>query len=161
MDSGPLGFGMHRKLALRSREKVLLYLLRPPRQARHDEEEESGPWNTQEGIADGAGVPLKHVSEALKGLEREKLIRRGKSVHVNGGKRVRRTYLLNTSGQEAGRGVADGYRQRQVRVVTREGEVETRPVAQVLRGDLDISKYRSFVDTLDRWDRFDLRKEGF
>jgi DNA-binding MarR family transcriptional regulator len=152
---------MHRKLALRSREKVLIYLLRPPRRLRHTDEDESGPWNTQEGIAEGAGVPLKHVSEALKSLEREKNIRRGKSVHVNGGKRVRRTYLLSDSGQEAARQVADRYRQREVRVVTHEGEVETRPVAHVLRGDLDIHKYRSFVDQLDRWDRFDLRKEGF
>jgi hypothetical protein len=152
---------MHRKLALRSREKVLLYLLRPPRAVRNDEEEECGPWNTQEGIAEGAGVPLKHVSEALKALEREKHIRRGRSVHVNGGKRVRRTYLLSAVGQGAGREVAEKYRQREVRVVTREGEVETRPVGNVLRGELDIHKYRSFVDNLDRWDRIDLRKEGF
>lgn len=151
---------MHRKLALRSQEKVLLYLLKPPRRVRHGDEEECGPWNTQEGIAKGAGVPLKHVSEALKALERQKQIRRGKSVHVNGGKRVRRTYLLSAGGRQAGREVADKYRQRQVRVVTREGEVETRPVAHVLRGDLDIHKYRSFVENLDRWDRFDLRKEG-
>lgn len=151
---------MHRKLALRSQEKVLLYLLRPPRRVRHGNDEECGPWNTQEGIAEGAGVPLKHVSEALKALERRKHIRRGKSVHVNGGKRVRRTYLLSVSGRDAGREVAEKYRQREVRVVTREGEVETRPVAHVLRGDLDIHKYRSFVEHLDRWDRFDLRKDG-
>ncbi len=151
---------MHRKLALRSREKVLLYLLRPPRRARNGQEEECGPWNTQEGISEGAGVPLKHVSEALKALERERFIRRGRSVHVNGGKRVRRTYLLNTSGQAAGREVSEKYRERKVRVVTRDGEVETRPVGNVLRGELDMRKYRTFVDRLDRWDRFDLRKGG-
>src|SRR3972149_2446374 len=112
---------MHRKLSLNTREKILLYLQRPSRESLLLGED-SGPWNTQEGIAAGAGVPIKHVSDALRALEGEKLVRRAKSVHVNGGKRVRRTYLLTDGGSEHCGQIAAGYREREVRVVTGEGE---------------------------------------
>lgn len=151
---------MHRRLALRTREKVILYLERPPRAVANGDDAECGPWNTQEGIAHGAAVPLKHVSETLKGLERDKLLTRGRAVHVNGGRRVRRTYQLNEAGRALATTIALQYREREVRVVTPEGEVETRAVGQVLRGELDFHRYLAFVGSLDRWDRFDLRKPG-
>lgn len=152
-----LDSGMHRKLSLNTREKILLYLLRPTRGFRFDGED-CGPWNTQEGIAEGAGVPIKHVSDALRGLEEEKLVHRMKSVHVNGGRRVRRTYLLTDEGIEHAGKIAEHYREREVRVVTREGEVETLRVGTVLKGEVDFPRYREFIGALDRWDRFDLRR---
>ena len=150
---------MHRKLSLSTREKILLYLQRPSRESLLSGED-SGPWNTQEGIAAGAVVPIKHVSDALRALEEEKLVVRAKSVHVNGGKRVRRTYLLTDDGKQSCAGVAAHYREREVRVVTREGEVETQHVGAVLPGDVSFDRYREFIDALDRWDRFDLRHNG-
>lgn len=148
---------MHRKLALTTREKILLYLLRPARGYRSDGEE-SGPWSTQEGIAEGAAVPIKHVSDALRALEEEGLVRRSRSVHVNGGKRMRRTYLLTEAGAEQAGAVSQRYRDREVRVVTPEGQVETQRVGAVLPGDVDFDRYRSFIGALDRWDRFDQRR---
>lgn len=147
---------MHRKLSLTTREKILLYLLRPSRVSRFDGED-CGPWNTQEGIAEGAAVPIKHVSDALRALEAERFVSRSKSVHVNGGKRVRRTYLLTDPGVERAGGIAERYREREVRVVTPDGEVETQRVGAVLSGEVDFDRYREFIGSLDRWDRFDLR----
>ncbi len=149
---------MHRKLSLNTREKVLLYLLSPARESRQDGEE-CGPWNTQEGIAEGAVIPIKHVSDALRALEVEGLVRRAKNVHVSGGRRVRRTYLLTESGGARSGDLVVHYRDREVRVVTPEGEVETQRVGAVLRGDMDFSRYREFIGSLDRWDRFDLRQD--
>lgn len=148
---------MHRNLSLNTREKVVLYLLRPTREAQYDGEE-SGPWNTQEGIAKGAAIPIKHVSDALRALEAEGLVRRAKNVHVLGGKRVRRTYLLTEPGMLRGGELVVMYREREVRVVTPEGDVETQRVGAVLRGELDFAQYRDFIGSLDRWDRFDLRE---
>jgi hypothetical protein len=150
--------GMHRKLSLNTREKILLYLLRPTREYRYDGED-CGPWNTQEGIAEGAGVPVKHVSDALRALELEKLVTRTKSVHVNGGRRVRRTYLLSDPGMETAGEIAARYREREVRVVTTEGEVETQRVGALLPGEVNFERYRDFIGALDRWDRFDLRRD--
>lgn len=150
---------MHRKLSLNTREKILLYLQRPSRESLLSGED-SGPWNTQEGIAAGAGVPIKHVSDALRALEHEKLVQRAKSVHVNGGKRVRRTYLLTEGGKESCGKIATHYREREVRVVTREGEVETQQVGLVLSGEVSFDRYREFIHALDRWDRFDMRHGG-
>jgi hypothetical protein len=148
---------MHRNLSLNTREKVLLYLLTPTRAAQYDGEE-SGPWNTQEGIAGGAIIPIKHVSDALRALEVEGLVRRAKNVHVSGGRRVRRTYLLTETGMTRASHLVVGYRDREVRVVTREGEVETQRVGMVLNGEMDFARYREFIGALDRWDRFDLRE---
>ena len=148
---------MHRKLSLGTREKILLYLRHPTRQIQYNGHE-SGKWNTQEGIAEGSGVPVKHVSEALRLLEKEKFVGRGGSVHVNGGKRVRRTYLLTETGLLIAREVVERYRDREVRVVTAEGAVETTRVGSVLRGDVDFTRYRDFVGRLDRWNRIDLRR---
>jgi hypothetical protein len=147
---------MHRNLSLNTREKVVLYLLTPTREAQRDGEE-CGPWNTQEGIAKGAAIPIKHVSDALRALELEGLVKRAKNVHVAGGRRVRRTYLLTEPGAQRGGELVVKYRERQVRVVTPEGEVETQRVGTVLRGDMDFARYRDFIGALDRWDRFDLR----
>jgi hypothetical protein len=147
---------MHRKLSLNTREKILLYLQRPSRESLLSGED-SGPWNTQEGIAAGAAVPIKHVSDALRLLEEEKLVQRAKSVHVNGGKRVRRTYLLTEGGKQHCGQIAARYREREVRVVTREGDVETQHVGVVLAGEVSFDRYREFIHALDRWDRFDLR----
>jgi DNA-binding PadR family transcriptional regulator len=148
---------MHRKLSLTTREKVLLYLTRPTKEWRYNGHQ-SGPWNTQEGIAEGAIIPLKHVSEALRRLEKERLVARSESVHVNGGKRVRRTYLLSDAGIEEAHRVGERYREREVRVVTPEGEVETSRVGAVIRGEVDFTKYREFLAALDRWDRVDQRR---
>ena len=148
---------MHRKLSLGTREKILLYLHHPTRQIQFNGHE-AGKWNTQDGIAEGSGVPVKHVSEALRLLEREKLVGRGESVHVNGGKRVRRTYLLTDQGLVAAREVVDRYCNREVRVVTAEGSVETALVGSVLRGEVDFTRYRDFVGQLDRWNRIDMRR---
>lgn len=148
---------MHRKLSLSTREKVLLYLTRPTKEWRYNGHE-NGPWNTQEGIAEGASIPLKHVSEILRRLEKERLVTRSESVHVNGGKRVRRTYLLTDPGMEEAAKVSVTYREREVRIVTREGEVETSHVGSLIRGEVDFSKYREFLSALDRWDRLDLRR---
>jgi DNA-binding PadR family transcriptional regulator len=148
---------MHRNLSLNTREKVVLYLLRPTREAAYDGEE-SGPWNTQEGIADGAAIPIKHVSDALRALEIEGLVRRAKNVHVTGGRRVRRTYLLSESGVARAGELVLRYREREVRVVTHEGEVETKRVGNLLQGEMDFTRYREFIGALDRWDRFDLRE---
>jgi hypothetical protein len=147
---------MHRNLSLNTREKVLLYLLTPTRESRYDGEE-SGPWNTQEGIAQGAGIPIKHVSDALRALETEQLVKRAKNVHVAGGRRVRRTYLLTDPGVQRAGELVVMYRERAVRVVTPEGEVETQRVGTVLHGEMDFARYRDFIGALDRWDRFDLR----
>ena len=148
---------MHRKLSLGTREKILLYLHHPTRQIQFNGHE-SGKWNTQEGIAQGSGVPVKHVSETLRLLERERLVGRGDSVHVNGGKRVRRTYLLTDAGLAAAREVVNRYCTREVRVVTAEGAVETALVGSVLGGEIDFTRYRDFVGKLDRWNRIDLRR---
>jgi hypothetical protein len=150
---------MHRKLSLGTREKILLYLHHPTRQIQSNGHE-PGRWNTQDGIAEGASIPLKHVSEALRSLEREKLVGRGQSVHVDGGKRVRRTYLLTESGLLSAREVVSRYRNREVRVVTREGSVETTRVGAVLAAEVDFARYREFVGHLDRWNRIDLRRES-
>jgi hypothetical protein len=148
---------MHRNLSLNTREKVVLYLLRPTRESAYDGEE-SGPWNTQEGIAEGAAIPIKHVSDALRALEIEGLVRRAKNVHVAGGRRVRRTYLLSESGVSRAGELVLRYREREVRVVTHEGEVETKRVGNLLQGEMDFTRYRDFIGALDRWDRFDLRE---
>lgn len=148
---------MHRNLSLNTREKVVLYLLTPTRASLYDGEE-SGPWNTQEGIAQGAAIPIKHVSDALRALEIEGLVRRASNVHVSGGRRVRRTYLLTDPGVQRGSELVIRYREREVRVVTREGEVETQRVGTVLQGEMDFARYRDFIGSLDRWDRFDLRE---
>lgn len=148
---------MHRNLSLNTREKVVLYLLRPTRESAYDGEE-SGPWNTQEGIAEGAAIPVKHVSDALRALEIEGLVRRAKNVHVAGGRRVRRTYLLSESGVSRAGELVLRYREREVRVVTPEGEVETKRVGNLLQGEMDFSRYQHFIGALDRWDRFDLRE---
>ena len=147
---------MHRNLSLNTREKVVLYLLRPTRESAYDGEE-SGPWNTQEGIAQGAAIPIKHVSDALRALEIEGLVRRAKNVHVTGGRRVRRTYLLSESGVARAGELVLRYREREVRVVTPEGEVETKRVGNLLQGEMDFTRYKDFIGALDRWDRFDLR----
>ena len=147
---------MHRNLSLNTREKVVLYLLTPTRESAYDGEE-SGPWNTQEGISEGAMIPIKHVSDALRALEVEGLVRRAKNVHVAGGRRVRRTYLLTDPGVQRGSELVLKYREREVRVVTPEGEVENRRVGAVLPGEMDFARYRDFIHALDRWDRFDLR----
>jgi DNA-binding PadR family transcriptional regulator len=148
---------MHRNLSLNTREKVVLYLLRPTRESAYDGEE-SGPWNTQEGIAEGAAIPIKHVSDALRALEIEGLVRRAKNVHVTGGRRVRRTYLLSESGVARAGELVLKYREREVRVVTPEGEVETKRVGNLLQGEMDFTRYRDFIGALDRWDRFDQRE---
>jgi hypothetical protein len=149
---------MHRKLSLNTREKVLLYLQRPTRESRYDGAE-CGPWNTQEGIAEGAAVPIKHVSDALRALEVENLVQRAQNVHVNGGRRVRRTYLLTDAGMQRAEQVVEGYRDREVRVVTPEGEVETQRVGTVVGGEINFARYKDFIGSLDRWDRFDLRQD--
>ena len=55
--------------------------------------------------------------------------------------------------------MAEGYREREVRVVTPEGEVETQRVGAVVGGAIDFARYKDFIGSLDRWDRFDLRQD--
>lgn len=85
---------------------------------------------TQEGVASAAWVELRHLSQYLRPLLRDELVRE-RTCHVQGVRQRRRSYHLTEAGQHAAYRLRDRVKSESVAVRDGEG-VREEPLAQVL-----------------------------
>ena len=97
---------------LTTKERILLHLLD---YVKYPESVEVPPEMTQEGLARAAGIEIRHLTQYLRPLLREKLVSE-RTAHVTGGKQRRKVYDLTTSGRMTAIRLRDEVRDQIVRV---------------------------------------------
>ncbi len=107
---------------LTAKERILLHLLD---YAKDREAVEVSPSMTQEGIAAAAWVELRHLSQYLRPLLDEELVRERTS-HVKGVRQRRKVYSLTEAGQHAAYRLRDRVRAEEVRIKDSTGVREVR-----------------------------------
>ncbi len=112
---------------LTAKERILLHLLD---YTKDREAVEVPPAMTQEGVASAAGVELRHLSQYLRPLLDEELVRERTS-HVKGIRQRRKVYTLTDAGQHAAYRLRDRVKAERVRVQDAAGAREA-PMAEVL-----------------------------
>ncbi len=99
-------------MRLTAKERILLYLLEnsPPRDT-----VEVSPDLTQEGVARGSRIDLRHVPQYVRPLLREGLVRE-RQAHVKGIRQRRKVYDLTESGRMAGNRLRERAKAELIRV---------------------------------------------
>ncbi len=114
-------------MRLTAKERILLHLLD---YVRFREALEVPPAMTQEGLASAAWIELRHLSQYLRPLLRDELVRE-RTCHVQGIRQRRKVYDLTEAGQHAAYRLRDRVKSEPVRVRDSEG-TRDEPVAKVL-----------------------------
>lgn len=103
---------------LTAKERILLHLLD---YVRFGDALEVPSAMTQDGLASAAWVDLRHVSQYLRPLLREELVRE-RTCHVVGARQRRRVYELTEGGQHAAHRLRDRLKAETVEVVDGQGQ---------------------------------------
>jgi len=97
---------------LTAKERVLLHLLDF---ARHAESVEVPPEMAQEGVAGAVGIELRHLTQYIRPLEAEGLVRERRA-HISGARQRRIVYDLTDTGRRAAMRLRDAVKSEVVRV---------------------------------------------
>ena len=114
-------------MRLTAKERIFLHLLD---YVKFQEALEVPPAMTQEGLASAGWVELRHLSQYLRPLLRDELVRE-RTCHVQGVRQRRKVYGLSEAGQHAAFRLRDRVRAETVTVRDGEGTREE-PLAKVL-----------------------------
>ena len=114
-------------MRLTAKERILLHLLD---YVRFRDSLEVPPAMTQEGLASAAWIELRHLSQYLRPLVRDELVRE-RTCHVQGIRQRRKVYDLTEAGQHAAFRLRDRVRAEPIRVRDAEG-IHEEPAAKVL-----------------------------
>ena len=112
---------------LTAKERILLHLLEF---AKHGEAVEVPRGMTQEAVARAASVDVRHLTQYVRPLEREELVRE-RTAHVQGGRQRRKVYSLTESGRMAAIRLRETLKSDIVRVRDAKG-IREATVSQVL-----------------------------
>ncbi len=118
-----------RGVRLTVKDRILVHLLES---ASPGDEVEAPLALTQYGVSRGAGVEVRHLSQSLRPLIREGLVRERTS-HVAGRRQRMRVYGLTPSGSKLAVGLRERIRAKVV-LVRDNGALREVPLGQVLRG---------------------------
>ena len=99
-------------MRLTAKERVLLHLLDF---ARHAESVEVPPEMAQEGVAGAVGIELRHLTQYIRPLEAEGLVRERRA-HISGARQRRIVYDLTDTGRRAAMRLRDAVKSEVVRV---------------------------------------------
>ena len=110
-----------------AKERILLHLLEF---AKHGEAVEVPRGMTQEAVARAASVDVRHLTQYVRPLEKEELVRE-RTAHVQGGRQRRKVYSLTESGRMAAIRLRETVKSDVVRLRDAKG-IREATVAQVL-----------------------------
>lgn len=125
-------------MRLTAKERILLHLLG---YATFRDAVEVPPEMTQDGLAEAAGIELRHLTQYVRPLLREELVQE-RTAHVKGGRQRRKVYVLTEKGQMAAYGLRERVKAAPIRVRDAGGtrEVTVARALEVLGPETSILK---------------------